>query len=211
MFHYQVTPSVGGVAAPAFFDIRGIITINDHFMAFYYRIPEIFCMVRRRGGVTAATIPVIGRWMSVPLDFPSFNTMACPAVFTEFSVMRIIMAVGAGKIRVEKGMIHFGYIRAVSPVLRVAIHAVLVRFMKPEPRFKRLRCGKKMALYARLVIHTPPGDMAGFTIGDKVMGAAQRAGLCGFVMRVQPYRRCDNQSDNDSIEDDFLHGSQRSP
>ena len=90
--------------------------------------------MRFRSFVTSVAIPVIRTWMHKSLDAPGRYAVAGTTAISEFSVMRVKMALGAGKIGVKQFMIDFRYVRSMSIVLGVALQAVLFRFMKPYLR-----------------------------------------------------------------------------
>jgi len=164
MVHDQMPPSVSGVAAPAFFNKRGIIPVRDHLMSFQYPAPEFLFHVRGRGLMTQVTVSFLSRGMAEARYFPGSNAVACPAVIPESALMDLKMTFGAGKIRVEKSVINLGNVSRSATVLGMTPKAVFMHFMEAQFRLKRRDVREKMALQACVVTHSLPGDVAGFTV-----------------------------------------------
>lgn len=110
------------------------------------------------------------RWrMTKSLDIPGCNSMAGPAVIAEFTVMGFKMTFSAGKIAIKKRVVHFGYIRRMALMLRMAIQAVLFCLMKTDLGFKHPHILEIVTLQAVLTCHPLPRDVAGFTITNELV------------------------------------------
>ena len=118
------------------------------------------------------TFFVLSRWMAESLDIPCRNAVAGTASVAKFAVVGFIMALGAGKFTIEKRVVHSGYVGGSTAVLAVAIQAVLFGCMKPYLGFQAGAVAEIVALQTRLLGDSPPGNMAGFTVGNGLVRTA---------------------------------------
>ncbi len=149
--------------------------------------------------MASVTVSGISRRMSETLDFPGSNTVACPAVIPEPSLMDIEMTCGAGKVRMKESVIHPGNIRGTAKVLGMTTKAVLMRFMKTQLGFERCNIREEMALQTHFIRNSLPGDVTGFTVGNEFVGAAQKARFGGFIIGVKPYGKTSDQCDEQAV------------
>jgi hypothetical protein len=124
--------------------------------------------------------------------------------------MRIKMASGTGKLRVEQGVVHSRNRTFSTLMFCMALQAVFTGDVKPNARGHGFNFAEKVTLLTRRAVHPLPGLMTHGARRELGMGRTQISRLCCFFPEEQEYPGS-NCCDQNQKGNQFVDHNQRSP
>jgi hypothetical protein len=125
-------------------------------------LPEPLITMGEGRPVAFVAISISESRVAVPVDLPCVHFMARPAVTAEDLPVRVQVALRAGKVWVQDGMVHAGDRPGFPAVLDMTGETALVGLVEPQFRAKHGNVAEFMAQDAVVLLNAMPWGMAGF-------------------------------------------------
>lgn len=172
--------------------------------------PEMRVAVGKGRPVASVAITLFPVRVAVSFDAPGADSVALPAVLSKQSLVWIEMALAAGEVRVQQGVVHAGNGLVRPSVLGVAFETARPFLVESErgaePGDFRERVAEKTVAF----LDTLPGDMAVPAFRRLRVERPQWPGLCGLVPEEES-NATGNEKGQEDDPDRSFHGSHRRP